>query len=97
MHFIDVSDETATTGPDPDRTAAMQRFHVRRTDGTLLSGAAAFAEIWSMLPGWRIAGRLARTWPVSVFLEIGYRAFLPVRPAISRLARRIMGRGRGAQ
>ncbi|WP_068109146.1 thiol-disulfide oxidoreductase DCC family protein [Tropicimonas marinistellae] len=97
LRFVDVSSETAPTGPDLQRDAAMQRFHVRRSDGVLLSGAAAFAEIWSVLPGWRIAGRLARIRPVSVLLEIGYRALLPVRPAISRLARRMTVQEGGGQ
>jgi predicted DCC family thiol-disulfide oxidoreductase YuxK len=97
LRFVDVSSEAAQTGPGLERGVAMRRFHVRRPDGALLSGAAAFAAIWEVLPGWRLAGRLARWRPVAILLETGYRAFLPVRPAISRLARVITARERGAR
>ena len=42
----------------------MRRFHVLRADGTLLSGAAAFLEMWSRrrgcagLPKYRADGRV---------------------------------------
>ncbi len=87
LHLVDVSAETADTGPDLERNAAMRRFHVRRSDGSLLSGGAAFVAIWEALPGWSVAGRLARRRPVTAVLEAGYRLFLPVRPTLSRATR----------
>jgi len=50
----------AELGPDLDSATALARMHVRRPDGTLLQGAAAFAEIWSHLPCWRWLARLAQ-------------------------------------
>ncbi len=86
--FVNIAEAGAEAGPDLDRDAALKRFHVRRADGTLLSGAAAFTEVWATLPGWRWAARLARLPGMPWVLERGYRAFLPLRPALSHLATR---------
>ncbi|WP_397542863.1 DCC1-like thiol-disulfide oxidoreductase family protein [Roseovarius salis] len=94
LAFVDVSEPGAEPGADLTRHAAMRRFHVRRSDGTLLSGAAAFAEIWRTLPRWRIAGRVAALPGVTAALEGVYRLFLPVRPYLSRLAGRLARRRR---
>ncbi|MEJ1933154.1 DUF393 domain-containing protein [Nostoc sp. NIES-2111] len=84
--FVDVSAPGAEVGPDLPRTSALRRFHVRRADGRLLSGAPAFVAIWETLPAWRPAARLARLPGVVSLLELGYRLFLPARPLLSRLA-----------
>lgn len=91
--FVDVA-SGSDTGADLARADAMKRFHVRRADGRLLSGAEAFVAIWAQLPRWRWAARLARLPCVMAVLEIAYRAFLPVRPLLSRLAGRVLGPGR---
>lgn len=89
LRLVDVSKDGADPGPDLDRRDAMRRIHVRRPDGSLVSGAAAFASLWEALPGWNRAGRAARAWPLAPILEAAYRVFLPIRPALSRLARRM--------
>jgi ubiquinone biosynthesis monooxygenase Coq7 len=76
----------AELGPGLERPAALARLHVRRADGTLLQGAAAFAEIWAALPRWRWLARLARLPGVLPLLELGYRGFLRVRPLWRRPA-----------
>ncbi len=77
--------EGKTVAPGLTRDAAMARFHVQRGDGKLVSGGAAFAELWRALPGFRRMGRIAAIWPLTPLLEMAYRAFLPVRPHLQRL------------
>lgn len=82
--FVDISCPSSESGADLDRDAAMARFHVRTKEGTLLSGAEAFARIWAQLPRWRWAWRITRIPLMLGLLEFGYRAFLPLRPLLSR-------------
>lgn len=83
--FVDVS---TNSKPDDDlsRDQAMARFHVRDATGELHSGAKAFVTLWQHLPGWRRLAPLARLPGVTHLLELGYRAFLPLRPMLSRIA-----------
>ncbi|MCW8306606.1 DUF393 domain-containing protein [Acidiphilium sp. PA] len=72
--------DAAQLGAGLTREAALGRMHVRRADGTLVSGAAAFAEIWRGMRGLRWLGRLVGVPPFDVAAEFGYRVFLRVRP-----------------
>jgi predicted DCC family thiol-disulfide oxidoreductase YuxK len=92
LAFVDVAAPNADTGKDLSQTAAMSRFHVRFADGRLVSGAAAFIEIWRRLPRWHIAARLASLPGMVAILEAGYRLFLPVRPLLSRFVGWLCGR-----
>ncbi|CAL76616.1 conserved hypothetical protein [Bradyrhizobium sp. ORS 278] len=98
--FVDISQAGAETPDGMTQQQAMARFHVRAGDGRLLSGAAAFVEVWRRLPRWRWAARVASLPGALAVLELGYRLFLPVRPLISRGLGRILQRreqeGRGA-
>jgi demethoxyubiquinone hydroxylase (CLK1/Coq7/Cat5 family) len=83
--WIDASAcDAAALGPQLDRERALQRMHVRRADGTLVSGAAAFALMWQALPATRRLGRVAGWPPVTAVLELAYRAFLRLRGAWRR-------------
>ncbi len=88
--FVDVSEPGAETPEGVGRQRALRRFHVRAGDGRVLSGAAAFVEIWARLPRWRWAARAAALPGALTALEWGYRMFLPVRPFLSRLVGRVM-------
>jgi predicted DCC family thiol-disulfide oxidoreductase YuxK len=88
--FVDVSGPGAMTPDGVTRQHAMKRFHVRTSDGQVLSGAAAFVEIWARLPRWRWAARAASLPGALTTLELSYRLFLTVRPFISRLLGRIL-------
>jgi predicted DCC family thiol-disulfide oxidoreductase YuxK len=87
--FVDVSEPGAVTPEGVTQQRAMARFHVRASDGRVLSGAAAFVEVWAQLPRWRLAARAAKAPGALAALEFGYRMFLPIRPFVSRLFGRI--------
>ena len=83
---IDWVDVASVDRPAADlaRADALARFHMRTGDGRLVSGAAAFLELWRSLPGWRLAAALLSVPPLPWLLERCYRLFLRVRPAIAR-------------
>ncbi|MFS8063942.1 MAG: thiol-disulfide oxidoreductase DCC family protein [Luteimonas sp.] len=80
VRWVDVAQcEPTALGAGLTRAAAMARLHVRRADGTLVSGARAFTELWRALPRWAWAGRLLGSGPGLWLLEAAYRVFLVVR------------------
>ena len=93
LAFVDVAgtpgDDLADVLPENlTRTDALKRFYVKRADGQLESGAAAFATMWFTLPRFRPLGALVRKKPVLWLAEAGYLAFLRMRPLLQRLASR---------
>ncbi|KAA2244072.1 thiol-disulfide oxidoreductase DCC family protein [Salinarimonas soli] len=89
--FVDVS--TTPPGEGLSCATALARFHVRESDGRLVSGAAAFARLWRALPGWRWFGHLVGSPPILPLAELAYRGFLPLRPRISRAFGRLARKG----
>jgi len=83
--LIDVSKASATLPKLLDREKAMSRFHVMARDGRMLSGAAAFIEVWQLLRGWRWAAKVAALPGLTSTLECAYRVFLALRPGIVQL------------
>jgi len=87
--FVDVSDSSVCVPTGTTRQQLLDRFHVQRENGELLSGAQAFLALWEAMPGWRwlaLAGRVpGTTW----LMEIAYRLFLRVRPVLQRLVSRL--------
>jgi predicted DCC family thiol-disulfide oxidoreductase YuxK len=85
LTFVDVSASVGDAlGVGLTRDAALSRMHVRRADGALVSGAAAFAELWRQLPRLAWAGRFASSPLILPVLELGYRAFLRIRRLLRR-------------
>lgn len=81
LNWVDVhACPSEALGEGLSREAALRRMHVRRADGRLVDGAAAFVEIWTLLPKWAWLARLARLPGVTALLEIGYSVFLRIRP-----------------
>ncbi|MGK7752126.1 MULTISPECIES: thiol-disulfide oxidoreductase DCC family protein [unclassified Roseovarius] len=98
IDFTDISRCGDAPAPDLDRKAAMGRFHTRRPDGTLVSGAAGFFEVWKRLPGWHHLAKLSRIPGVVPVAELAYSAFLRLRPALVRyLGPRLKNRAEGTR
>jgi 3-demethoxyubiquinol 3-hydroxylase len=88
IEWVDVSAcELAALPNGLSQADAQARFHVRRADGTVISGAAAFAEMWTYTPGFRALGSIAKIAPVTAILELIYRGFLIIRPGMQSIAR----------
>lgn len=90
--FADVASEQIDPALAADRARLLARFHVERSDGTRLDGAAAFVAMWARLPGWRWLARLAQVPGMLVMLELAYRLFLMLRPQLQALAKRSEGK-----
>jgi predicted DCC family thiol-disulfide oxidoreductase YuxK len=87
--FADVSDPASPLPSDTTREQLLARFHVRGSDGQLLSGAQAFLALWAALPGWRWLARVGRLPGAAWAMERLYRFFLRWRPALQRWASRL--------
>lgn len=82
LGFTDISAPGADLPEGVSRPRALALFHVHAVDGRVLSGAAAFAELWHHVPGWRWLGRLAALPGMLWVMERSYRVFLLLRPAL---------------
>jgi predicted DCC family thiol-disulfide oxidoreductase YuxK len=90
MEWVDVSAPGYRPPAGATRDALMRRFHTITPTGQVLSGAQAFAHVWSYLPGWQWLARLAKLPGVLPVMELAYRAFLVFRPSIQAAYRRFM-------
>jgi predicted DCC family thiol-disulfide oxidoreductase YuxK len=82
--FVDIaSNETSCS---VDRASALARFHALE-NGQIVSGAAAFAAMWRVIPLLRPLGLAARNKMILAVLEKLYEAFLHVRPRMQSIAR----------
>jgi len=82
LDFVNVAEPDAAEICPIDPADLMARFHVRSADGTLRSGANAFAAMWRALPLLAPFGHLARFPPLLWLLERLYRGFLRIRPRL---------------
>lgn len=84
IDFIDATDPAATC--PINRKDLLDRFHAME-QGTLLSGASAFAAMWRATPLLWPLGMVARLPGMMRLLERAYRAFLRVRPRLQEMLR----------
>ena len=75
VDWVDLSDDTITLPEGIFLEDALSELHVQKSDGQIVTGAAAFAAIWSELPYLRIFGRLAVIPPFIWLLDWLYAAF----------------------
>ena len=86
LNWVDVSDaDCSLPAGNRSREELMSRFHVMQVDGTLLSGGAAFAELWASLPAFATLGRIFKLPVLRSIINIGYDFFLIVRPRLQKL------------
>ena len=86
--FVDVSRGEAAC--PIDQATLLARFHARE-NGQVVSGAAAFAAMWRVIPALRPLGIAARNPVVLAGLERLYQLFLRFRPRLQRMVRRLAG------
>ena len=86
LSWVDVSDEEI---PIPIQTRSreelMARFHVLSSNGELVSGGAAFAELWASLPAFKIFGKIFKLPILRYLIDVGYDIFLTLRPKFQNL------------
>jgi predicted DCC family thiol-disulfide oxidoreductase YuxK len=86
IEFVDLAPYDA---PCPiDRQLMLDRFHAQAAGGPILSGAAAFAAMWRVVPLLKPLGWVAWVPLVLKLLEILYLKFLKIRPKLQRLLAR---------
>jgi demethoxyubiquinone hydroxylase (CLK1/Coq7/Cat5 family) len=71
--------EPSALGLNLSRDAALGRLHARRADGSLVSGVAAFAIIWSRLPKYQWLANFVSRRPVLPIADCAYSGFLRIR------------------
>jgi predicted DCC family thiol-disulfide oxidoreductase YuxK len=76
---VDFVDIAHTPPAGLDHATALARLHLRLPDGRMVSGAAAFAELWQRVPQLRWLGRFIGWAPITPIAELAYRGFLRAR------------------
>ena len=86
LSWVDVSDEEiAIPIQTRSREDLMARFHVLSSSGELVSGGAAFAELWASLPAFKIFGKFFKLPILRFLIDVGYDIFLTLRPKFQNL------------
>ena len=87
IDWIDVSSDEFQPPVGTTKEQLLRRFHLITPDGEILSGAEAFVFVWNRLPGWRWLGLSSRLPGMMFLMELVYRGFLVVRPALQKIVR----------
>ncbi len=78
-------------GYRPEPESLMRRFHVFTDDGRWLSGAPAFALLWSRLGApWRVLAAIGRLPGGLWLMDSVYALFLRLRPSMQRIAHQLV-------
>lgn len=85
INWVDVSASEFVPPMGQSKEALMQRFHVIKPNGDLVSGAAAFVHVWEQLPGWSRLASVAKFPGALDVMDFGYDKFLKIRPKIQSL------------
>lgn len=81
IQWLDVS-QSENAPEEISCQQALARFHVRKTNGELVDGGVAFAELWKQLPAFRWAGHIFSHAPGRWLINAAYNMFLPIRPRL---------------
>ena len=85
ISWLDVSESTSEwVSPQLSTCDALRRLHVKKVDGTFVSGAAAFSALWLELPRFKMLGLFIGLPFMSSIAEFTYRLFLKIRPSMQR-------------
>lgn len=85
IRFLDITApgfDATKEGVDPFEVHRV--LHTRSSSGEVSTGVDSFIEIWSVLPKYKWAARLARRGFVRSFLNVGYVLFAKIRPLLPR-------------
>ncbi|MEL6601210.1 MAG: DUF393 domain-containing protein [Pseudomonadota bacterium] len=63
-----------------DRETLLARFHARREDGEVVSGARAFLAVWRQMKSLRWLALILDRQPFIAVLDLLYAGFLKIRP-----------------
>ena len=91
INWVDVSSPEFIPPMGQSKEVLMQRFHVIKPNGELISGAAAFVHVWEKLPGWRRLAAIAKLPGAINVMEFGYVKFLKIRPKVQSLFKKRVG------
>lgn len=71
--------------PGLSKEQALARFHVLKSNGELVSGGPAFAQLWKLLRKFRFLGVIAAFPPIAWVLDRVYDVLLIIRPGMQKL------------
>ncbi|MBY0470907.1 DUF393 domain-containing protein [bacterium] len=79
--FVDITSHEFRPEEEGLDSAAVHRvIHVKRDDGTTVTGVDAFREIWNTLPAYKWLGKVVGLSPIRFLMGLGYSLFVKVRP-----------------
>lgn len=87
--WVDVSAADFVPPMGQSKEALMQRFHVIKPNGDMVSGAAAFVHVWEQLPVWNRLASVAKFPGALDAMDFGYDQFLKIRPKIQSLFKKM--------